>query len=122
MPSTFTPQDYITLARTLAADTSDEVKLRAAVGRAYYGIFLLVKTKANIVDKVGVHAAATRAVAGKSFSAGSYFNSLRLMRVHADYDLKPRDSDYDSAYDDWLNNWKDAEVQIDNLLDLIDTW
>lgn len=58
------------------------------------------------------------AVQTRSFSAGSEYESLRQLRVQADYFLVPDDS----AYEDWPTNWKDAEYYADSLLDFLNKW
>ena len=109
-------------ARHLAALPTDEARLRAAISRTYYAIFLLIRDKARITGKDSVHERAKTAVAARSSAAGGTFQTLRELRTHADYALKPGDVSYDPAYDDWTDNWKNAEWCYDSLLQFISLW
>lgn len=109
MPEPFHPQQFLEVARFLAQAPTDEPRLRAAVSRAYYAIFLLIRDKAHIVGKDKVHERAKIAASTRSSAADGTFQTLRDLRVHADYVLKPGDAGYDPAYDDWEDNWKNAE-------------
>ena len=53
------------VARLLASAPTDEPRLRAAVSRAYYAIFLMVRDKAHITGKDSVHERAKIAVAAR---------------------------------------------------------
>ncbi len=109
MPEPFQPQEYLEVARYLAAAPSGEARRRAAVSRAYYAIFLMVREKAHIMGKESVHERTKNALAIKSFAAAGTYQTLRELRIHADYALKPGDPGYDPAYDDWADNWENAE-------------
>ena len=122
MPDPFQPQSYLEVARYLAATPSDEPRLRAAVSRAYYAIFLMVREKAHITGKESVHERAKNAIAVKSFVASGTYQTLRELRTHADYALKAGDAGYDPAYDDWVDNWENAEWCCSSLLAFIDQW
>lgn len=100
MPEQFHPQQYMEVARSLASAPANEPRLRAAVSRAYYAIFLMVREKAHIMGKDSVHGRAKTAVASKSSAAGGTFQTLRELRTHTDYVLRPGDAGYDPAYDD----------------------
>ena len=101
---------------------TNEARLRAAVSRAYYAIFLLIRDKAKIIGKDGIHERAKTAAAARSFAAGGTFQTLRELRTHADYILKPGNPGYDPAYDDWADNWKNAEWCYGFLLEFINRW
>ncbi len=122
MPEQFRPAQFMEVARLLALAPTDEPKLRAAVSRAYYAIFLMIRDKANITGKEGVHERAKIAAASRSSAAGGTFQTLRELRTHADYVLRPGDPGYDAAYDDWEDNWKNAEWCYDSLLRFISQW
>lgn len=100
----------------LATAPTDEPRLRAAVSRACYAAFLMVRSKARITGKEAVHERAKIAVASRSSAAGGTFQALRGMRTHADYVLKAGDLGYDPAYDDWQDNRKNAEWCYESLL------
>lgn len=122
MSDPFRPQQFMEVARHLATPPTDEARLRAAVSRAYYAIFLLIRDKAKITGKDSVHERAKTAVAAQSSAAGGTFQTLRELRTHADYALKPGDLGYDPAYDDWTDNWKNAEWCYASLLNFIGQW
>lgn len=122
MPEQFSPQQYMEVARHLASAPTDEARLRAAVSRAYYAIFLMVRDKARIIGKDGVHERAKTALAARSSAAGGTFQTLRELRTHADYVLRPGDPGYDPAYDDWEDNWKNTEWCYNSLLTFINQW
>ena len=122
MPDQFSPSQYMEVARYLATAPADEPRLRAAVSRAYYAIFLMVRDKAHLTGKDSVHERAKTAIAAKSSAAGGTFQTLRELRTHADYVLKPGDPGYDPAYDDWADNWKNAEWCYDSLIVFINRW
>jgi hypothetical protein len=122
VPESFTAQRFLEVARELAAIPTAEAKLRAAVSRAYYAIFLMVRDKANIIGKNSVHERAKTAVAAKSSAAGGTFQTLRELRTHADYVLKAGDLGYDPAYDDWEDNWKNTEWCCTSLLAFLAQW
>ena len=122
MPDAFHPQQFLEVARSLASPPSEEARLRAAVSRAYYAIFLMVREKVHIIGKDSVHERAKTAVAAKSSAAGGTFQTLRDLRIHADYILTPGDPGYDPAYEDWEDNWKNAEWCCDSLLAFLDHW
>ena len=121
-PTPFRPQQFMEVARHLAASPTDEARLRASVSRAYYAVFLLIRDKAKITGKESVHERAKAAVAARSSAAGGTFQTLRELRTHADYALKPGDLGYDPAYDDWADNWKNAGWWYDSLLQFISRW
>lgn len=125
MLNPFHPWGYFSLAQRLAADleeTHREANLRAAVGRAYYAVFLIARDKANVRGKDGIHAQTKAAVQTRSFAAGGEYEALRRMRVHADYLLKPSDPDYDAATADWQRNWEDAEWYAQSLFRFLSAW
>ena len=118
----FQPQQFLEVARDLAAAPTTEAKLRAAVSRAYYAIFLMVRDKAHIIGKDSVHERAKTAVTAKSSAAGGTFQTLRELRTHADYVLRPGDLGFDPAYDDWEDNWKNAEWCCASLQAFLASW
>jgi len=122
MPEPFRPQQFVEVARLLASAPTDEPRLRAAVSRAYYAAFLMVRDKARITGKEAVHGRAKIAVASRSSAAGGTFQASREMRIHADYVLRAGDAGHDPASDDWEDNWKNAEWCYDSLLQFVSQW
>lgn len=118
MPDPFQPSEYLQIAKALAAQNPNQASFRAAVSRAYYAVFLIARDKAHIPGKERLHELTKAAIQIRSFAAGGEYESLRQLRVQADYFLVPSDP----AYEDWLNNWKDAEFYADSLLEFLDNW
>ena len=125
MPNSFDPLQYFQLAQALAVSSEEtmlEASLRTVVNRAYYAVFLLARAKTRVRGKDSLHAQVKAAVQMRSFAAGSEYETLRQMRVHADYLLQPGDADYDSAYEDWQRNWENAEWYAQSLFDFLNAW
>ena len=115
----FDPNDFLTLARTLAVPPT-EAGLRTSVGRAYYATFLVVRDKTRVRARRYIHAAVITTVRRRSgFRAtGDQLDSLRRLRTVADYELLPhRASDRD-----WERGWRIAEHLARHVLTKIATW
>ena len=90
----------------LAGETGDEIKLRSAVSRAYYAVFLLAREKMRVVGEHDVHAEVQRRINRRyGSSIGDYLYQMRRRRVAADYEFPPSDPDIR----DWKANWEYAE-------------
>lgn len=118
MADPFSPAEYLAVARSLAAQPPNEANLRTAVSRAYYAIFLIARDKAHISGKERLHELTKAAVQSRNFAAGGEYESLRQLRVQADYFLVPDDP----AYRDWERNWQDAEHYAASLLRFLENW
>lgn len=105
------PLAFLELARELA-DGDDEARLRTAVGRAYYALFLVGREKSGVRVKKDVHKAVVNAVKKRHRSLGDQLDSLRRLRIVADYELLPNDS----ANSNWQKNWERAEALVDKVL------
>jgi hypothetical protein len=115
----FNPLDFLGVGRELAA-SHEEAKLRTAVGRAYYSVFLGARDKAGVRGRRDVHAQVIRAVRRRSGfrAAGDKLDSLRRLRIVADYELLPqRPSDRD-----WHANWQIAERLANDILSKLKAW
>ena len=55
MSEPFEPASFLKVAKDLADQQPDEARLRTAVGRAYYSVFLLARSKTAIPNKRDVH-------------------------------------------------------------------
>src|SRR5579863_7841486 len=101
------------LAQMAAAD-ANEIKLRAAVGRAYYAVFLAAREKFGVTATKDVHAEVGRAV-GRSLGriASDKLFAFKSLREAADYQFPPQDP----AHSDWTKNWADAKLMADHLLE-----
>lgn len=101
----FNPRDYLTFAEELAADRTDEVALRTAVGRAYYAIFLEIRSFTGVRQRPGVHTAIANALSSMGLlDISSQLGTVRHLREVADYEEVPKLP----ADVDWELNWKKA--------------
>jgi len=114
-PDPFDPLDFLKLAQDLA-NTGGEERLRTAVGRAYYSLFLLARerTGAYPVKKAdSAHTLVINAVRKrKGFAVGNDLYRLKQFRITADYHLLPADV----ALQDWVQNWATAQALVQRLL------
>jgi hypothetical protein len=119
MPA-FDPRLLIPLARELAGAGASETRLRSAVNRAYYGLFLLARDKAHLTGTETVHGRTVAAVKAKPgyWATGVLLDEMRHLRVEADYALTPSDPDYA----DWTRNWREAEHRVTQILPKLEAW
>ena len=97
----------------LAGEAGDEIKLRSAVSRAYYAVFLLAREKTKVTGEHDVHAEVIRRVSRQySLMTGDTLRKLRTRRNAADYEFPPS-----AELRDWKENWKFAESKARFLLD-----
>jgi uncharacterized protein (UPF0332 family) len=98
----FAPEEFIHLARELAASTGDNrssaARARTAIGRTYYGLFLLVRSILAHRYKVHVrrvgHGTLIRrlqhsSVRGNLRELGRELERLYTFRQKADYEMSP---------------------------------
>lgn len=119
MPQPFNPLDFLKLARDLATNP-DDAKLRAAVNRAYYALFLIARDKAGITGPQDVHKRTVTAVKQRTnyLATGNDLDQLRILRIEADYCLIPSKP----LYNDWVANWTKAEQIIHRVLPKLQAW
>ena len=113
MVMSFDPARFLAVANDLASQASDEGRLRTAVGRAYYSVFLLAREKTGVPNKRNVHSrshAALKRMSGCR-AAGDMLAKLNRPREVADYQLLPSDP----VDRDWIQNWSNAK-QLANLI------
>ncbi len=110
---------FLSLARELAAHSGDEAKLRTAVGRAYYALFLVAREKTNVREKRGAHQTVINTLRRQSGSRAiaDQLDRLRRLRHLADYDMFPADP----TDRDWARNWSQARTIVDWLLPKLQT-
>ena len=109
---TFNPSEFLRLANELARDNSDEAKLRSAVGRAYYAVFLQARESLGLSgNRRRIHRLVIGRLKGTDRSAGDQLDKLETLRGEADYELVVRDT----LHRDWLSNWKSASVYSNNV-------
>jgi len=86
----FDPLDFVQLGRQLGSRVSDEASIRTAISRAYYGVFLLARERTGTRSRSKVHERVEKKVGVKiGTRAAHQFNSFRVLRCQADYDLSP---------------------------------
>jgi len=95
--SSFDPYDFLRLAEDLARKPDpSQAELRAAVGRAYYAIFLqgrarlMARGRMNATGTGDEHRIVTRRLRQRSRALGATANALRTQRNRADYNLLAR--------------------------------
>lgn len=113
----FDPRQFLTLAKALAQTPTDETKLRCAVGRAYYAVFLVGRRVCRVTAESDVHNAVIFRVKSKQSGTGGKLTRLFKLRKLADYTLLP-----DPADDNWLQNWQAAEKMADELIPILEGW
>ena len=112
MEQPFDPEPLLRLAEELATPGEDgeeapEIKLRAAVGRAYYAVFHVARERTGVIDREGIHATVVYQVRRRyGHIVGEKQNRIKLMREVADYEFPP----IDSAFSDWQKNWTDVRL------------
>lgn len=114
MPEPFNPRAFLELAEELGSDSDDEARLRTAISRAYYALFLIAREKTGVPDTAeGPHSAVRRALKQRGFRIiANKLEDLFMLRVVADYQLAP----HDTSYEDWAANWSLAQQLAQDLL------
>ena len=95
----------------------DEYKLRSAVSRAYYSVFLLARHKTRINQPDNAHSVVIGAVTRRSKNLGDALRELKEYRQSADYDFPPKDE-----HKDWEKNWATVSKKSTNLINLFKNW
>ena len=101
------PLTFLRVAEELA-HKGDEAALRTAIGRAYYALFLMARDKTGVTSTRAVHMEVIRAVRKRpgARATADQLDTLRRLRVIADYQLLPDDP----AMRDWPSNWIKAQA------------
>ena len=101
----FDPERFWRLANELAQSPADEARLRTAVGRAYYSIFLIARDNMKIPDTTEkVHGEVIWRLRNYRRAYGDQLAKLQRWRTNADYDMVVRRADFR----DWPTAWKEA--------------
>ncbi len=115
LPDAFDPLDFLALAKELA-EVGGEDRLRTAIGRAYYGLFLLARERTGAFPtrkEDSAHTLVINAVRKRrGFAVGNYLYRLKQLRITADYQLLS----VDVALQDWDQNWATAQALVQRLL------
>ena len=120
-PSAF-PDRIFALARELAQaglDSNDEVRLRSAVSRAYYAVFLMARDRLRVTASTNVHAEVFRQVRRRNggFLLSDSLHTLKSYRQSADYDFPAK-----TEHQDWKANWNDVNRRAETLLQRLKTF
>lgn len=120
MITPFDPLAFLTVARELALLDREEARLRTAIGRAYYALFLIARERTGIRRRRNVHQRVIDAVRGRRGyrSTADQLDTLRRLRVVADYQLLPENS----ADRDWTRNWSRAQALVNRILPRLRAW
>jgi len=115
MPAEFDPIKFIRLAKDIGPN-GGEAKQRCGIGRCYYGIFHMVRSKIGIpAGTSGAHQDVVNALNAKEFRhLAQVYKSLLKLRKEADYELNP-----EHEFEDWDINWSNSEMYTDTLLTMI---
>lgn len=108
------PLAFLDLANQLTTGSPDETKLRTAIGRAYYAMFLIARDKTGIGDEENVHSKVIKAVRSlPSYSTvADQIGTLRRLRSVADYQIIPQKV----SDQDWMRNWAIVKALIPRIL------
>lgn len=118
MQARFDPEDYWRLAKQIANDAdADECAYRAAIGRAYYAMFLIARENFNVKRTTGAHGEVRRMIRQKNSTLSDQFFALMQLREVADYELIP----VEASNRDWCANWERASAIADRLIGRLKT-
>jgi uncharacterized protein (UPF0332 family) len=105
----FDPTLFLNMAQELG-QTSEEERLRTAIGRAYYAVFLVAREKLGVVTRRRVHQTVIEELKKTPGmrAIGDQLDRLRQLRTEADYDLR--------STSNWRTNWITAQSLAERLL------
>jgi hypothetical protein len=107
----FDPLLFLSLARELG-QSDDENKLRTAVGRAYYAIFLVARDKLSVVAGEKTHKEVFESLKRRNqFRVRDQMMSLYKLRQVADYEMV--------GLEDHCKNWKSNWTRQEKLADVV---
>lgn len=109
----FDPLEFLRVADELVTDDADEATLRTAIGRAYYAIFLLARTKTGVQGRRNAHERVREAISPVNDRLASLLGTIATARYFADYELLPANSNFS----DWRLNWERVRRNIDLALE-----
>jgi hypothetical protein len=116
-PRAFDPLDFLRLADELAADDADEAALRTAIGRAYYAVFLLARSKTPIRDRRAAHVRVRESISPTNQRLASLLGGMSRYRDIADYEPIPANP----QFRDWRRNWEIIRRNANDVLDELST-
>jgi len=113
----FDPLLFLQLADELVTDDADEATLRTAVGRAYYAVFLLARSKVVVRGRHNIHERVRQAISPENVRAASLLGSIASVRFIADYELQPNNP----TYRNWRRNWERVRNDVVKVLEELTT-
>ena len=113
----FDPLSFLRLADELVTDDADEATLRTAVGRAYYAVFLIARSRVSVHGRHNIHERVRQAISPESTRAASLLGSIAHVRFIADYELYPANP----VYRNWRRNWERVRSDITKVLGELST-
>lgn len=116
MAPPFNPRAFVVLAQELASTTEEEVRLRTAVGRVYYGLFLVARVQLGVRARRDVQREVISAMKRRNRTLADQLDALRRLRVVADYQLTPENS----SDRNWKANWQRAQALANRVLPLLE--
>jgi hypothetical protein len=108
----FDPLDFLRLADALVDDGADEATLRTAIGRAYYAVFLLARSKTGVQERRNAHERVREAISPVNHRLASLLGTISTARYYADYELSPVNDDFA----DWNRNWERVRRNVISVL------
>lgn len=114
--STFDPSCFLAVAQELARSPAVEARLRTAVGRAYYALYLLARERLGEKAGKGERLKTMTALNKKDPALKQKLALLEKLRVAADYHLVPR-APYDGT---WEENWSEASLLVEDITAKLD--
>ena len=108
------PLAFLKLAQELANRDEKEVRLRTAVGRAYYALFLIARDKLRIRARRDVHKKTINALKKRRgyLTTANQLDALKRLRLVADYELLP----HNKADRNWIHNWSRVQALVNQVL------
>jgi hypothetical protein len=106
LPQQYDITGFFEIAIELAADPSDEMRLRTAIGRAYYAAFLLARKAVGREwdDTPGCHTAVQHDI--RRANIQEKLRTMHRLRKAADYEEVPQRPDQRN----WVENWRRAHI------------
>lgn len=108
----FDPAGFFELAQELAAPGASEARLRTAVARTYYAVFLVAREKLGVTTQDDVHSTVIGQVKARYRVAGDQLDKLRRLRRRADYELDPTSPNWQA---DWTTTLEVATHLLPNI-------
>ena len=108
----FDPLEFLGIADLLVSRHTSEASLRTAVDRLYYAAFLSAREFLGVSGRTRIHQRVIGELRVHDRIAAHQLETLRNIRVVADYDLEVRDP----LRNDWQRNYQMARRLADFVL------